>query len=91
VVVANSPALRNHLAVRDTLRARPDLRDRYGALKKRVGLTANNIEEYGQTKTSLIQQILATAGVTAVEQASINALQTATRNDAPAGRTDSPR
>lgn len=33
-------SLRNHLGVRHALRQRPDLRDRYGALKKQVGATA---------------------------------------------------
>jgi GrpB-like predicted nucleotidyltransferase (UPF0157 family) len=83
VVIAGSLALRNHLAVRNTLRARPELRDRYGILKKRVGLIANSIEEYGQGKNALIQEILATAGLTDAERASINAYQVPTGNEVP--------
>ena len=39
LVAAGSLSLRNHLAVRDALRADPDLRDRYAAAKKRVAAT----------------------------------------------------
>jgi GrpB-like predicted nucleotidyltransferase (UPF0157 family) len=35
LVVAGSLSLRNHLAVRDSLRADPDLREQYAAVKKR--------------------------------------------------------
>jgi GrpB-like predicted nucleotidyltransferase (UPF0157 family) len=83
VVVADSLALRNHLAVRQTLTASSELRDRYGALKKRVGLTAVSIEEYGQAKNDLIQEILAAAGLTDAERASINANQAPTRYEVP--------
>jgi GrpB-like predicted nucleotidyltransferase (UPF0157 family) len=83
VVVADSLALRNHLAVRETLRARPELRDRYGALKKQVGLTAGSIEEYGQGKNALVQEILAAAGLTDAERATIDAYQIPTCDEVP--------
>lgn len=68
-------SLRNHLGVRDTLRARPDLRDRYGNLKKQIGATAANLEEYGRGKNALIQEILAVAGLTEAERRTINGAQ----------------
>lgn len=75
VVVAGSLALRNHLAVRDTLRADPDLRREYGHVKKTVGATAADIYEYGAGKNATVQRILATAGLNDEERASINANQ----------------
>jgi GrpB-like predicted nucleotidyltransferase (UPF0157 family) len=83
VVVAGSLVLRNHLAVGQTLTARSELRNRYGELKKSVGLTAVGIEEYGQAKNDLIQEILAAAGLTDAERASINANQVPTRDEVP--------
>ncbi|MGH3743041.1 MAG: GrpB family protein, partial [Micromonosporaceae bacterium] len=47
VVVSGSLSLRNHLAVREALRADPALRAEYGAVKKRVGDAAKDIYEYG--------------------------------------------
>lgn len=75
VVVAGSLALRNHLAVRDTLRADPDLRREYGHVKKTVGATAADIYEYGAGKNATVQRILAAAGLNDEERASINANQ----------------
>jgi hypothetical protein len=46
-------------------------------------LIANSIEEYGQGKNALIQEILATAGLTDAERASINAYQVPTGNEVP--------
>jgi hypothetical protein len=46
-VVEGSLALRNHLAVRDTLRADPALREQYAAVKRQAGATAATIDEYG--------------------------------------------
>jgi GrpB-like predicted nucleotidyltransferase (UPF0157 family) len=75
VIVAGSLALRNHLAVRDTLRADPDLRTEYGDVKKWVGATASDIIEYGAGKNATVQRILAAAGLSAEERASIDANQ----------------
>ncbi len=75
VIVDGSLSLRNHLAVRDTLRADPDLRGQYAAVKRRVGATAANIEEYLQGKNAMVQRILAAAGLTEAERASIDANQ----------------
>jgi len=75
VIVAGSLALKNHLAVRDTLRDDADLRSEYGDVKKRVGATASDIYEYGAGKNATIQRILATAGISAEDRAAINANQ----------------
>jgi GrpB-like predicted nucleotidyltransferase (UPF0157 family) len=75
VVVAGSLSLRNHLAVRDILRCDSQLRDQYAAVKRKVGATAANIDEYGQGKNAMVQQILAAAGLSDAERASIDANQ----------------
>jgi GrpB-like predicted nucleotidyltransferase (UPF0157 family) len=83
VVADGSLSLRNHLAVRDTLRADPDLRDQYAAVKKRVGATAADIDEYGRGKNAVIQQILAAAGLSAAERAAIDANQVPSHQQIP--------
>lgn len=75
VIVAGSLSLRNHLAVRDILRADPDLRSEYGALKTRVGAVAADIYEYGAGKNAMVQRILAAAGLSDEERASIGGNQ----------------
>lgn len=75
VVVADSLALRNHLAVRDTLRADPDLRTKYGELKKRTGASAADIYEYGAGKNAFIQHILAKAGLSDEDRSAIESNQ----------------
>ena len=62
VVVAGSLSLKNYLAVRDVLRANPTLRDEYGAVKMRVGATANDIYAYCADKDFMVQRILEKAG-----------------------------
>jgi GrpB-like predicted nucleotidyltransferase (UPF0157 family) len=83
VIVAGSLALRNHLGVRDVLRADADLRGQYAAVKKRVGATAANIDEYGRGKNAVIQQILAAAGLTDTERAAIDANQVPSHEELP--------
>ena len=75
VVLAGSLALRNHLAVRDALRADDVLRDEYGAAKKRVAATAADIYEYGAGKNHVVQRILDAAGLPEAERESINSNQ----------------
>jgi GrpB-like predicted nucleotidyltransferase (UPF0157 family) len=75
VIAAGSLALRNHLLLRDTLRADAGLRAEYGAVKKRIGAGAADIYEYGAGKNPTIQKILAAAGLTGDELASIDANQ----------------
>src|SRR5215469_13041795 len=83
VVVNGCLSLRNHLAVRDTLRADAALRDEYAAVKREAGARAANIDEYGQAKTAMVQKILATAGLTAAERASIGANQVPSHDELP--------
>ena len=75
VVVDGSLALRNHLAVRDVLRRDRGLREEYAAVKHAVGATAADIYEYGAGKNDVIQRILAAAGLSEAERASIDANQ----------------
>ena len=83
VIVKGSLSLRNHLAVRDTLRANPALREQYAAVKRRAGATAANIEDYGRAKNAVVQQILAAAGLTDAERASIDANQLPSHDEVP--------
>ena len=73
VIVEGSLALRNHLAVRDALRADPQLRDEYGEVKKRVGAEAADIYAYGAGKNTMVQRILESAGLSESDRASIDA------------------
>lgn len=75
VIVDGSLSLRNHLAVRDLLRTDLDLRDEYSAVKRAVGATAADIYEYGASKNEIIQRILAAAGLSQTERATIDANQ----------------
>jgi GrpB-like predicted nucleotidyltransferase (UPF0157 family) len=75
VIVAGSLSWRNHLAVRDVLRADRRLRDEYGEVKKRVGATAADIYAYGAGKNAMVQRILQRAGLSAGERAAIDANQ----------------
>ncbi len=54
--------VRNHLAVRDVLRRRPDLREEYGAVK--LALAADprrDVAAYLAGKTAVLQKVLAAA------------------------------
>jgi GrpB-like predicted nucleotidyltransferase (UPF0157 family) len=83
VVVAGSLALRNHLAVRDILRADAGLRREYATVKRRAGATAANIDEYGRAKNAMVQKILTAAGLTEAERVSINANQVPSHDEVP--------
>jgi GrpB-like predicted nucleotidyltransferase (UPF0157 family) len=83
VIVDGCLSLRNHRAVRDTLRAQPELRDHYAGVKQRVAVTARSIEEYGRGKHAVIQEILTAAGLTAAELASIDANQVPSLDEVP--------
>jgi GrpB-like predicted nucleotidyltransferase (UPF0157 family) len=80
--VAGSLSLRNHLAVRDIMRADPDLREQYAAVKKRAAATAPTSDEYGRPKNATVQKILA-AGLTDAEHASIDANQVPSHDEVP--------
>ena len=75
VVVDGSLALRNHLAVRDALRADARLRDEYSAAKWAAAATAANIDEYGRGKNATVQAILQAAGISEADRDSIAANQ----------------
>jgi hypothetical protein len=52
-------------------------------VKKRAGATAANIDEYGRAKNAMVQQILAAAGLTNAERASIDAHQVPSHDEFP--------
>jgi GrpB-like predicted nucleotidyltransferase (UPF0157 family) len=83
VIVQDSLSLRNHLAVRDTLRADPKLREQYAAVKRTAGALAANIDDYGGRKNAMVQRILAAAGLTAAERAAIDANQVPSHDERP--------
>lgn len=83
VIVEGCNSLRNHLAVRDTLRADAALRREYASVKKRVGAAAANIDEYGQGKNAMIQEILAAAGMSEAERVSIGGNQVPSHDEVP--------
>jgi GrpB-like predicted nucleotidyltransferase (UPF0157 family) len=54
--------LRNHLAVRDVLRRRSDLRDEYGAVKLRLAADPTmDMDRYYDGKSDVLQRILEVA------------------------------
>lgn len=76
VCEAQTLNVRNHLAVRDVLRRRPDLRDEYAAVKS--GLAADpdvDIDTYIAGKSDVLQRVLAESDlVTTEERRQIEAL-----------------
>lgn len=57
--------VRNHLAVRDVLRRREDLRDEYAAVKLALAADPDmNIDTYLAGKSPVLQQVLAAADLT---------------------------
>jgi GrpB-like predicted nucleotidyltransferase (UPF0157 family) len=83
VIVEGCLSLRNHLALRDVLRADAGLRDEYAAVKRQVAARAANIDEYGQAKGATVQKILAAAGLTDAERASIAGNQVPSHEELP--------
>jgi GrpB-like predicted nucleotidyltransferase (UPF0157 family) len=67
VVVEGSLALRNHLAVRDALRADSGLRDQYARLKQELGARLDTVDEYSAAKTDFLVGVLERAGFTGEE------------------------
>jgi GrpB-like predicted nucleotidyltransferase (UPF0157 family) len=73
--VAGADALRNHLAVRDSLRQDPGLVRAYGDLKKHLAdRFTNDIDGYIDGKTEFILAILAKANLSAEQLAKIRAI-----------------
>ncbi|MBY0414026.1 MAG: GrpB family protein [Bdellovibrionales bacterium] len=59
-----SVALKNHICLRDTLRAYPNLRDEYSSLKQELALKyPDSIDDYVEGKTDFILKILARNGL----------------------------
>ena len=83
VIVDGCLSLRNHLAVREVLRNDAALRDDYAAIKRQAGVRAANIDEYGQAKTGMVQKILAAAGLSDGERASIAGNQVPSHDELP--------
>ena len=71
VTVDVSLALRNHRAVRETLRSDPGLRDRYAARKYALAAHHDTVDDYAIAKSDIVQEILAAAGLSDDERAAI--------------------
>lgn len=64
--------VRNHLAVRDVLREREDLRDEYGAVKLALAAETDvDIDTYTARKSAVLQKILAESDLTTDERLQI--------------------
>ncbi|MDQ0729153.1 GrpB family protein [Microbacterium sp. W4I20] len=77
VCVEGTLHLRNHLAVRDVLRRRSDLRERYGAVK--LGLSEDSdmdIATYIAEKSEVLQQVLSVSSLSTEEKQLIFELNT---------------
>jgi GrpB-like predicted nucleotidyltransferase (UPF0157 family) len=83
VIVDGCLSLRNHLALRDALRADAALRAEYAAAKRRAGAQAATIDEYGQLKGPVVQNILAAAGLTGAELATVAGANVPTHDELP--------
>ncbi|ROR73074.1 GrpB family protein [Bogoriella caseilytica] len=77
VVVEGSLHLRNHLAVRDVLRRRPDLCERYSAVKRELSRDPDmDIDTYTARKSDVLQEVLALSDLSDEEKALIFTLNT---------------
>jgi GrpB-like predicted nucleotidyltransferase (UPF0157 family) len=74
VTVDGCLSLRNHLAVRDVLRADEALRSEYSDVKQRLAREVDDIDEYVEKKSGIVQRILERAGFTEEERATIAAI-----------------
>lgn len=64
--------VRNHLAVREVLRARPELREEYGRIKAELARDVSiTIDRYVAGKSAVLQRVLALTDLTAGERAQI--------------------
>ncbi len=83
VIVDGCLSLRNHLALREVLRADAALREEYSAVKRHAGASAADIDEYGHLKTAVVQRVLAAAGLTDAERAAIAGNQVPSHAELP--------
>ncbi|MEL7976347.1 GrpB family protein [Isoptericola sp. F-RaC21] len=75
VCAAGTLHVRNHLAVRDVLRRRPDLRDEYGAVKRALAADPSmDIDRYLAGKSAVLQRVLAESDLTPDELAHVLAV-----------------
>jgi GrpB-like predicted nucleotidyltransferase (UPF0157 family) len=70
-IVDGSLALRNHLAVRDTLRNDAELRDAYAAVKLGLASRVEDMADYIDGKSEVLQRILTAAGITTDDRGAI--------------------
>jgi GrpB-like predicted nucleotidyltransferase (UPF0157 family) len=75
VVARDSLALKNHLRLRDTLRANNQLLQEYATVKRAAAAHAADMLEYVSGKNDVVLRILAAAGLDDAELASIAANQ----------------
>jgi GrpB-like predicted nucleotidyltransferase (UPF0157 family) len=79
--------VRNHLAVRDVLRARADLRDEYAAVKLALAAEPSmDIDTYIARKSEVLQKVLAVSDLTDDERLQILRLNDPTAQRAESGR-----
>jgi GrpB-like predicted nucleotidyltransferase (UPF0157 family) len=64
-------AVRNHLIVRKTLRADPELRDRYGKAKMELAARGLGKHEYTEAKNEILQHILEVGGMNNADRQAI--------------------
>lgn len=77
VCVEDTLHVRNHLAVRDVLRRRADLREEYTEVKLALAADPSmDIEHYIAGKSAVLQKILAESDLTEVEREEIRRLNT---------------
>jgi GrpB-like predicted nucleotidyltransferase (UPF0157 family) len=63
VCTAGTPNVRNHLAVRDVLRSRDDLREAYAAVKRALAADPGmDIDTYLAGKSAVLQRVLEASG-----------------------------
>lgn len=68
VCLAGCLALRNHLAVRETLRSDPELRDEYARVKRAVAeRDLETMDDYVAGKNAVLQRILEASGLSPEE------------------------
>ena len=80
VCAAGTLNVRNHLAVRDVLRRRDDLRDEYAAVKLALAAEPDmDIDTYIARKSDVLQKVLAVADLTDAERRQILSLNDPSR------------
>lgn len=73
--IAGTLHVRNHLAVRDVLRTHPELRERYGRVKRQLASEPDmDIDRYIAGKSPVLQDILDFSDLTAEEKRAIRKL-----------------